>query len=247
MSVEVTVVYARMSTKKQQSDDWQVEWGRKVCKDRGWEWGGEYRDPKGARHSDDLSLTGRPALRQLLEDAKLGRFARVVVWDHSRIARGDNLTLVLDYLALCRVKVFMGDVQVAGDSTDLLISFFQGLDKYFLKQLRKNTKRGIEEARTTKGKRMKPPAGFRNSADSRSLVEESWARDENTMRAMRMNASAIKRVKRNISLYDSGKLEEFLLAQHSKALIRYKDAKARADTANHEFEQWLNSMRPPRS
>jgi len=246
MGTETTVVYARMSTRKQQSDDWQIEWGKKVCKDRGWPYGGEYREPKGSRHSDDISFSGRPALRQLLEDAVTGKFFRVVVWDHSRIARGDNLLLVLDYLGLCHVKVHMGDVPDAGDSTELLISFFSGLDKYFLKQLRKNTKRGIQEARE-KGKRMKPPVGFKNSDDSKRLIEELWARNENGMREMGFSASKIKRVKRNIRLSDSGELEEFLSTQHEKASKRYKDAKARADNSNHEFELWLNKIRPARS
>lgn len=247
MQLEVTVAYVRQSTLKQQSLDWQVDWAKAQCRERGWSYGCEYRELGG--HSDDLSLAGRPRLREMLEDAKAGKFQRVVVWDRTRLARGPHLTALLEYLAACNIKVFIGDLPDAGDSTEVIIGVLQSMDKLFLKSLRKSTRQGLQRARE-KGVRMKPPVGFKNSDDSTQLVIQPWSRDTGKMREMGMTPSAIDRVLRNVRLYDKDKgehkatLDEFLSRQREGSSRRYAAAKARRDAEAHEFEVWLVEMRP---
>lgn len=248
MPGEITVAYARQSTRKQQSVDWQITWAEKLCRDRGWTYGFAYREEGGARHSDDLSLKGRPQLRQMLEDARDRKFQRVVIWDRTRLARGEHLQMLLDYLQQCGVKVFIGDLPDAGDSTEILISILQALDRHFLRALRKNTKRGLQDARE-KGVRIgRVPAGFK-LIGGKDLHLEIWARDREAMKARGMTPSAIARVERNVRLYDQGEqaFQDFLSKQYQGSSQRYAKAKERQDKESHEFEVWLISMRPARS
>lgn len=244
--VEVTVTYARQSTKAQQSVDWQCDWAKHLCEERTWDFGWAYREEGGSRHSDDLSLQGRPKLREMLEDARAGKFQRLVIWDRTRLARGEHLQMLLDYLAQCGIKVFIGDLPDAGDSTEMLIAILQAFDRHFLRALRKNTKRGLQAAREDGVRIGRVPAGFK-LIDGKNLELRPWARDRDEMRRRNMKSSAIARVERNVRLFDAGKLEEFLKQQYEGSSVRYAEAKARRDASSHEFEVWLTSMRPARS
>lgn len=241
MAEGITVVYARKSTTQQQSVPWQVEWGRSICREKGWSYGWSYEESGG--HSDDLSLQGRPQLRQMLEDARAGKFRRVVVWDRTRLARGEHLTMLIDYLNSVGVKVFLGDVPDVGDNTEILLDFLKTMDKHFLRALRKNTRRGLENARE-KGHRIgRVPAGFR-LVDKKTLEIEPWARDIEEMAHLGMTPTQIRRVIRNIRFYDTGGLEGFLAEQLEKSVRRYAEAKERRDKDAREFEMWLMSIRP---
>lgn len=244
---EATVAYVRQSTKQQQSIPWQITWAKETCQTKGWQYSGEY--PEEGGHSDDLSLKGRPSLRQLLEDAKAKKFDRVLVWDRTRLARGRHLEMLIDYLGQCNVKVYMGDIADAagGDSAELLIGFLQSVDRYFLRSLRKNTKRGLKDARNKGIHIGRVPAGFRLIDDGRSMVEEPWARDEGAMTARGMSPSQVRRVRRNLALMDSGNFAAFMAAQYEGSSRRYAEAKARRDQEAHDFEVWLVSMRPAES
>lgn len=244
--VEVTVSYARQSTRKQQSVDWQCNWAEELCEKSHWEFGWAYREEGGARHSDDLSLEGRPKLREMLVDAKDGKFQRLVVWDRTRLARGDHLQMLLDYLARCGVKVFIGDLPDAGDSTEMLIAILQAFDRHFLRTLRKNTRQGLKDAKERGIRVGRVPSGFR-LMDGKKLELRPWARDRDEMQHRGMTPSAIARVERNVRLLDAGKLEEFLAKQYENSSARYAEAKQRRDVSSHEFEVWLTENRPARS
>jgi len=84
-------IYARVST-TDQSTDGQLLDLRKYVSDRGWQIYGEYCDNgvSGAKDS-------RPALNELMGDAKKRRFGTVLVWRFDRFARSTkHLILALE-------------------------------------------------------------------------------------------------------------------------------------------------------
>jgi len=153
--------------------------------------------------------------------------------------------MLIDYLAACGTKVYFGDLSdvIGGDSADLLLSFLQGMDKYFLTTLRKNTIRGLTEAREKHHHLGRVPAGFR-LVEKKRLEVEPWARDVDAMRERKMTTSAIKRVQRNVDLFDHSRLESFLKEQYESSFERYQNAKAKRDADAHAFEVELAKMRP---
>lgn len=247
---EVTVVYARQSTKQQQSIEWQIDWAKELCQTRGWEFGEAYEEKGG--HSDDLSLDGRPSLRQMLKDAKAGKFYRMVAWDRTRLARGPQLQMLIDFLAQCGIRIYFGDISddVGGDNAELLLGFLQAMDRQFLRTLRKNTKRGLEAAKSEGIRIGRVPAGFR-LVDGKTLTFEPWARDKYKMEARGMTPSAIRRVERNVRLWDKDNgqsaLAEFLATQYLGSKQRYADLKAKRDASAHDFEVWLVANKPTKS
>lgn len=262
--MEGTAVYARQSTDKQQSVPWQVDWAKGIAADHKWSitTATEYREIGG--HSDDLSIKGRPELRRALQDAKDGKFVRLMVWDRTRLARGEDLILLLDYFAKFGVKVYIGDLAADhGDNTELIVEFLRVMDKHFLKTLRKNTRRGMQAAKEA-GKHIgKPPLGFAVDSGGR-LVREQWAEEllgaveDAGMRAVQgsgrfvvprgkhkgkpLSLTGIRRVVRNLRADDvRGAVEESSAASRE----RYAKVKAIRDAEAHAFRmELLNRMGP---
>lgn len=94
-SIKKVAIYARVSTNEQAEEgysiDEQVRLLRDWCKSHGYEVYKEYVD----RGISGKSIKGRPALRQLLADAKQKCFDIVVVWKMNRLARN-----ILDLLKI---------------------------------------------------------------------------------------------------------------------------------------------------
>ena len=88
-------VYARVSTQEQAVEgtslEHQSEQLEKYCESQGWVIAGKYTDP-GYTGKDD----NRPGLKQLLADAKLHTFEKVVVYKLDRLTRKLRLLLELE-------------------------------------------------------------------------------------------------------------------------------------------------------
>lgn len=259
-----TAVYARMSTKEQQSVEWQVGWARELARDKGWRLVHEYQEKGG--HSDDLSLKGRPQLRRLFEDCKAGRIYRVAVWDRTRLARGEDLILLLEAFSKFGVKVYIGDIAGEyGDNTELVIDFLRVFDKYFLRSLRKNTKRGMAAAREKGTHVGRPPIGFKINKDGKVVVEE-WAErlvaacDERGAKAVceskqfvtprgkyagkPLSLTGIRRVVRNVRAFD---VSEAVAASSKATKERYATMKRIRDEDAHEFRKEIRELMGPSS
>ena len=76
-----TAIYARVSTSDQSTDPQLLDL-RKYVSDRGWSLYREYRD-EGISGTKD----SRPALDQLMDDARKRKFDTVLVWRFDRFAR----------------------------------------------------------------------------------------------------------------------------------------------------------------
>lgn len=93
------VAYPRVSGAEQvegHSLDAQERFFAEYCEDRGWDQTAIYREEGKSAHSDSISR--RPALRRLLEDAALGKFDVVVVHTLDRWAR--NLKVLLETVSI---------------------------------------------------------------------------------------------------------------------------------------------------
>ena len=93
------VAYVRVSDASQvegHSLDAQARLFYELCRSRGWEPVGIYREEGKSAHTD--SIARRPVFRQLLDDAAHGRFGVVVVHTLDRWAR--NTRVMLDSVAI---------------------------------------------------------------------------------------------------------------------------------------------------
>ena len=93
------VAYPRVSGAEQvegHSLDAQERFCAEYCEDRDWDQTAIYREEGKSAHSDSISR--RPALRRLLEDAALGKFDVVVVHTLDRWAR--NLKVLLETVSI---------------------------------------------------------------------------------------------------------------------------------------------------
>lgn len=79
-------IYVRVSTNAQASNGVSLAMQegrlRDYCRARGWTVAGTYRD-----EGFSAKTTDRPALRRLLQDARAGKFAAVVIYKLDRLTR----------------------------------------------------------------------------------------------------------------------------------------------------------------
>ena len=261
---EITVVYARQSTKEQQSVDWQSDWAKGLANERGWNFAGGYLEVGG--HSDDLSLDGRPQLRRLIKDAQNGGVRRIVVWDRTRLARGEDLILLLEAFAKFGVKVYIGDLASEyGDNTELAVDFLRVMDKHFLKTLRKNTRKGMAVKKAEGVHVGRPPLGFRVTDDGKVVVEP-WAEEiklacaeqgiKTVYESQRfvtprgkhagkpLSLTGIKRVLRNVQ---ADNVADAVASSSAASRERFQKVKSKRDQDAHGFRQWLRDLMGPQS
>jgi DNA invertase Pin-like site-specific DNA recombinase len=223
---------ARVSVEDQSkgySIEEQLDWCHNACNAHGWEAiVPEYVQEGG--HSDDIDY---PALRRLLTDVYEGKVKRLVARYHDRIARGDNLKLVLEWLQAWGVKLHVGDLpEVGEDAMDILLPMLSAQGKLFLRKLRERTREGVARAQAA-GKHVgRPIAGFK-------YVDGKLTPD---------TSKPLSRLaKRNLALYNE-KGEAALLkavkARGKKSRERFDRVKARRLEEQREFRIWLERHRP---
>ena len=119
---------------------------REMCKNRGWEPVGIYREEGKSAHVD--SIKKRPVFRQLLEDASKGLFDVVVVHTLDRWAR--NTRVALEALGIL-AKYGVGFVSVSENldySTPqgkLFTTMLAGLAEFYSDSLGVHVKKGVSE------------------------------------------------------------------------------------------------------
>lgn len=201
-----------------------------ACESRGWRL--RRRNPffiDEAEHSDDLK---RRWLSRLLEEVENGKIGRIVVYMHDRLARGELLKVLLQFLMSYDVKVFFLDLPEFNDSTEMLYDNIASQGKYFLKMLRKRTAEGVATAISKGHKAGRPPAGFtvKNKTEwvpkELSLEIERLHREGMSAVEMRnmgfvypdgrrkgkpVTLTHVKRVLKRMALWREGELANYLL------------------------------------
>lgn len=253
-------MYVRQSLKEQSTHSLsaQERWAVDLCGQKGWE-PVVYREDGG--HGDDLA---RPRLREMLLHARDKRIVRVVVHERSRLARGRDLLLILDWLKAVGAGVVIGDVDVGSDNADVVLGVLSAVDAAYLKTIRTHTKKGLAEAREKGVVLGRRPVGFTYYRGG--LIPLPWAVEiadlgtspayaagrftveSGKHRGEPMSLSAIGRVARNVRLWREGRLESFLQRQYTDsthgAKKRYRDARERQALATRDFEIWMKQNLP---
>jgi site-specific DNA recombinase len=130
----------------------------------------KYIDP--AKSGDDLSK--RKGMLALIEDADQGLFDFVVTYHRDRLTR-DPLhgQIIRTSMSLQKVPIYITIDESVYDTGDLMIHFVQdGISKYELQKIRKNTKNAIQSlARSGDWVGGKAPFGYMYESDTGNLKQ----------------------------------------------------------------------------
>ena len=148
--------YARVSTATEQSPEMQLRDLRELAERRGFEVVREYVDTGFSGATDS-----RPALNDLLADARRGRFEAVLVWKLDRLGRSlVHLVRLLEELRQLGVELisFSEGLDFTTTTGKLLYQVISAFAEFERECIRERVKAGLRNARA-KGKRIgRPPA-----------------------------------------------------------------------------------------
>jgi DNA invertase Pin-like site-specific DNA recombinase len=153
-------IYARVSTFEQTADNQLIEL-RRYVQARGWT-GQEYVD-RGVSGAKDR----RPALDQMITDAKRRRFDVVVCWRLDRLGRNLRhlVTLIEDLQSLGIAFVSLGEgIDCTTPAGKLQLHILAALAEFERERIRERVLAGLQRART-QGKRLGRPERQRMSED----------------------------------------------------------------------------------
>jgi DNA invertase Pin-like site-specific DNA recombinase len=153
--LQQAAIYGRVSTLTNQSTEMQVRDLRQLADRRGFEVVREYLDEgfSGAKSS-------RPALDEMLEDAKRGKFRVLLVWKLDRLGRSlAHLVRLLEDLRACNVELvsFSEGLDFTTTTGKLLYQMLSAFAEFERDCIRERVRSGLRNARA-KGKRLgRPP------------------------------------------------------------------------------------------
>ena len=153
-SLQRAAIYGRVSTVTNQSTEMQVRDLRQLADRRGFEVMHEYLDEgfSGAKSS-------RPALDEMLADAKRGKFRILLVWKLDRLGRSlANLVRLLEDLRACNVELvsFSEGLDFTTTTGKLLYQMLSAFAEFERDCIRERVRSGLRNARA-KGKRLGRP------------------------------------------------------------------------------------------
>ena len=165
-------IYGRVSTLTNQSVEMQLRDLRQLAERRGFEVVREYCDEgfSGAKSS-------RPALDEMLTDAKRGKFRVLLVWKLDRLGRSlAHLVRLLEDLRACNVELvsFSEGLDFTTTTGKLLYQVLSAFAEFERDCIRERVRAGMRNARA-KGKRIgRPPRTQLSPEDRKSIAEAYW-------------------------------------------------------------------------
>jgi DNA invertase Pin-like site-specific DNA recombinase len=150
----------------------QVRDLRQIAERRGFEVVREYFDEgvSGAKSS-------RPALDEMLADAKRGKFRVLLVWKLDRLGRSlAHLVRLLEDLRACNVELvsFSEGLDFTTTTGKLLYQVLSAFAEFERDCIRERVRAGMRNARS-KGKRIgRPPRTRLTAEDRKSIAEAYW-------------------------------------------------------------------------
>jgi DNA invertase Pin-like site-specific DNA recombinase len=153
--IQRAAIYGRVSTLTNQSTEMQVRDLRQLADRRGFEVMHEYLDEgfSGAKSS-------RPALDEMLADAKRGKFRILLVWKLDRLGRSlAHLVRLLEDLRACNVELvsFSEGLDFTTTTGKLLYQMLSAFAEFERDCIRERVRSGLRNARA-KGKRLGRPS-----------------------------------------------------------------------------------------
>jgi DNA invertase Pin-like site-specific DNA recombinase len=167
-SLQQAAIYGRVSTLTNQSTEMQVRDLRQLAERRGFEVVREYLDEgfSGAKSS-------RPALDEMLADAKRGKFRVLLVWKLDRLGRSlAHLVRLLEDLRACNVELvsFSEGLDFTTTTGKLLYQMLSAFAEFERDCIRERVRAGMCNARA-KGKRIgRPPLTVLGTQDRRAIA-----------------------------------------------------------------------------
>jgi len=166
-------IYARVSTATEQSPEMQLRDLRELAERRGFEVVREYVDQGFSGATDS-----RPALNDLLADARRGRFDAVLVWKLDRLGRSlINLVRLLEELRQLGVELisFSEGLDFTTTTGKLLYQVISAFAEFERDCIRERVRAGMRNARA-KGKRIGRPPVVVDGAEVARLKAQnhSW-------------------------------------------------------------------------
>jgi DNA invertase Pin-like site-specific DNA recombinase len=169
-----SAIYGRVSTLINQSVEMQVRDLRQLAERRNFEVVREYFDEgvSGAKSS-------RPALDEMLADAKRGKFRVLLVWKLDRLGRSlAHLVRLLEDLRACNVELvsFSEGLDFTTTTGKLLYQVLSAFAEFERDCIRERVRAGMRNARA-KGKRIgRPPRTQLTPEDRKTIAEAYWCR-----------------------------------------------------------------------
>jgi DNA invertase Pin-like site-specific DNA recombinase len=171
--LQQAAIYGRVSTLTNQSTEMQVRDLRQLADRRGFEVMHEYLDEgfSGAKSS-------RPALDEMLADAKRGKFRILLVWKLDRLGRSlAHLVRLLEDLRACNVELvsFSEGLDFTTTTGKLLYQMLSAFAEFERDCIRERVRSGLRNARA-KGKRLGRPRVFADAPRIAALRAQgrSW-------------------------------------------------------------------------
>src|SRR5277367_325838 len=165
-------IYGRVSTLTNQSTEMQVRDLRQLADRRGFEVLHEYLDEgfSGAKSS-------RPAVDEMLADAKRGKFRILLVWKLDRLGRSlAHLVRLLEDLRACNVELvsFSEGLDFTTTTGKLLYQVLSAFAEFERDCIRERVRAGMRNARA-KGKSIgRPPRTQLSLEDRKSIADAYW-------------------------------------------------------------------------
>jgi DNA invertase Pin-like site-specific DNA recombinase len=169
-----SAIYCRVSTLTNQSVEMQVRDLRQLAERRSFEVVREYLDEgvSGAKSS-------RPALDEMLADAKRGKFRVLLVWKLDRLGRSlAHLVRLLEDLRACNVELvsFSEGLDFTTTTGKLLYQVLSAFAEFERDCIRERVRAGMRNARA-KGRPIgRPPRTQLSTEDRKSIAEAYWCR-----------------------------------------------------------------------
>jgi DNA invertase Pin-like site-specific DNA recombinase len=167
-----SAIYCRVSTLTNQNVEMQIRDLRELAARRGFEVVREYCDEgiSGAKNS-------RPALNEMLVDARRGKFRVLLVWKLDRLGRSlAHLVRLLEELRTCNVELvsYCEGLDFTTTTGKLLYQVLSAFAEFERDCIRERVRAGMRNARA-KGKRIgRPPRTQLSSEDRKSIGEAYW-------------------------------------------------------------------------
>ena len=172
--LQQAAIYGRVSTLTNQSVEMQARDLRQLAERRSFEVVREYFDEgvSGAKSS-------RPALDEMLADAKRGKFRVLLVWKLDRLGRSlAHLVRLLEDLRACNVELvsFSEGLDFTTTTGKLLYQVLSAFAEFERDCIRERVRAGMRNARA-KGRPIgRPPRTQLSPEDRKSIAEAYWCR-----------------------------------------------------------------------
>lgn len=145
---EIAAMYVRVSTEKdEQKDSPENQKGlcEEIAEDRNYDVQHYYED-----RSSGTSITGRPEMKKLIEDAKKGKFTVVIMASLSRFSRdlADSLNLrrLLTEALGIRIYSIEENYDSIRDDMEMKFELYQLMNQNYAKQISIASRRGIKQS-----------------------------------------------------------------------------------------------------